>query len=185
MSGSGMRRQAGFTLIEIMMVIAIIGILSAVAIPRFIDFQLRSRTVEPRLLLAEIQKAMAQYRATNDCYMDVALNPPALPPGNGALFDATKSGVDPCTPGGTITFQDLDLDIGGVLYYQYECAALAVGNDSGFACDAEADLDADGAPSTWVVCSDNDEDNTCDGPTNRGNVAPIPWYPIRVSAERF
>ena len=180
-----MRRQAGFTLIEIMMVVAILSILAAVAIPRFLDFQLRSRTAEPRLLLGEIQKAMAQFRAANDCYMDVAPNPPVVPVGTGVLFDATISGIDPCTPGGIINFQDLDLDIGGVLYYQYECAVVGIGADTGFACDAEADLDADGASSVWAICSDNDENNVCDGPTNKGNVAPVVWYPVRTTAERF
>lgn len=180
-----MSRRSGFTLIEVMMVVAILGILSAVAIPRFLDFQFRARSAEPRILLGEIQKAMAQFRATHDCYMDIDPNPAVVPVGSAVLFDATLSGVDPCTPGGAITFQDLDLDVGGALYFQYQCTAVAVGGDTGYACDAEADLDADGQSSFWGVCSDVDENNICDGPTAKGNVAPIPFTIVRISVERF
>jgi prepilin-type N-terminal cleavage/methylation domain-containing protein len=180
-----MKRTAGFTLIEIMMVTAIIAILGAIAIPRFLEFQFRARSVEPRLILGIIQNAQANFYAANDCYMDVVPNPPVVPAGQAVPFDTTITNIQPCTPGAAISFQDMDIDIGSFLFYQYQCTALNPGGDVGYACDAEGDIDVDGTTSVWALCSDVDENGICDGPTAKGNVATFPYAPVRVSAERY
>jgi type IV pilus assembly protein PilA len=51
---SMLRSKKGFTLIELMIVVAIIGILAAIAIPNFLKFQAKSRTTEARTNLGAI-----------------------------------------------------------------------------------------------------------------------------------
>jgi prepilin-type N-terminal cleavage/methylation domain-containing protein len=54
---------SGFTLIELMMVVAILGILAVVAIPRYKSYLYRSKTTEAVGFLAEIKSRQESYRA--------------------------------------------------------------------------------------------------------------------------
>ena len=62
-------RRGGFTLIELMIVVAIIGILAAIAIPNFLKFQLRSKTGEAKTNLAALRTAEEGYFAEYGVYV--------------------------------------------------------------------------------------------------------------------
>ena len=57
-----MRKQSGFTLIELMIVIAILGILMAIAIPAYSDYTIRAKVSEGINLAAGAKMGVSEYR---------------------------------------------------------------------------------------------------------------------------
>lgn len=64
-----MRRHQGFTLIEVMIVVAIVAILAAVAIPSYTEYIQRSRIIESTSTLASMRVKMEQYFQDNRTYV--------------------------------------------------------------------------------------------------------------------
>ncbi|SDZ92412.1 pilin [Microbulbifer marinus] len=92
-----MKKQQGFTLIELMIVVAIIGILAAVALPAYQDYTARSRVSEGLALASEL-KAIVADNASNVT--------PAAAGGLGAGFPTTATAggaTTPCNAAGTCT----------------------------------------------------------------------------------
>ena len=63
-----LRNKKGFTLIELMIVVAIIGILAAIAIPNFLKFQAKSKQSEAKTNLKGIYTAETGYFGENNSY---------------------------------------------------------------------------------------------------------------------
>jgi type IV pilus assembly protein PilE len=70
----------GFTLIEVMITVAVIAILAAVALPNYIDYVTRSKLVEAKTNLADMRTRLEQYFLDNRKYpancADYASGPP-------------------------------------------------------------------------------------------------------------
>jgi type IV pilus assembly protein PilE len=87
----GMRQRAsGFTLIELMIVVAVIVVLSMIALPSFLDSVRKSRRSDAFAAMTQIQQAQERWRANNPSYSADLTGEPA--DGGLKLADTTPSG---------------------------------------------------------------------------------------------
>ncbi len=71
------RLNKGFSLVELMIVVAIIGILAAIAIPSYINYQLSAKRSEVKGAVDGIKTAEMKYDAENDGYIALSVQPRA------------------------------------------------------------------------------------------------------------
>ena len=79
-----LKGQKGFTLIELMIVVAIIGILAAIAIPNFLTYQMKSRQSEAKTNLMAIKTSEVAWQGERGCFLTVARWPLLAVPVAGA-----------------------------------------------------------------------------------------------------
>ena len=91
------KSQQGFTLIELMIVVAIIGILAAVAIPQYGDYTEKTKLARVQSFLDPVKSAMAQYYSENGGVCPVVTDQASAVTmfGTSAPTVATVAGVGP------------------------------------------------------------------------------------------
>lgn len=132
-------QHQGFTVLELMIALAIIGILAAMAIPTFNKLQLKAKTGEVKLNLSAIRTAENLYHTEHGRFIDAAVTPAAWTP---------RSVTSPFTGGGIVAFDALGFMPEGQVYFQY---AVRVSSSFPYAytADALADIDGDGTAQIW------------------------------------
>ena len=129
--------QKGFTLIELMIVVAIIGILAAIAIPNFLTYQLKSRQAEAKTNLQAIRTSEIAFQAEKGCYIGMTATEPqgmpvpaggtkSLPMAWGQGVPAVGSQVFCQTVGGIFAgaFKDIGFIATGNPYFLYGVDAV-------------------------------------------------------------
>ncbi len=102
------RNQQGFTLIELMIVVAIIGILAAIALPAYQDYTIRARVTEGLTLAAAAKTTVAENASSGAATLDTGWTAPTATNSVTSVGIAAGTGVITITytaaaGGGTIT----------------------------------------------------------------------------------
>jgi type IV pilus assembly protein PilA len=136
-------RSRGFALVELMTVVAIVGILSTVAVPSFMRMSIRSKTAERPIVMAALLRSVEDlYRRNGSVTLAAGLNPAAP----GTLKQVMTHGGD-----WDMIFSTVQIE--GAVYYGYTVTAWE-GATPGATITATGDLDGDGVPSFKSITYD-------------------------------
>ncbi len=179
------RGQGGFTLTELMITIALIGTMSAIAIPNFLTFQARSRRSEAYSNLAGLARAYKSYGADRDVFPDMLTSTTPPEPSLPSPADNSKAAPDtvkmPWDAKTKAFFDIVGWQSDGPVYYSYDVKSGESGGCSCTRCftaTAHGDVDGDGnVGALMYVHPQTDNDGNVIGSCNSevGNYGP----PIR------
>jgi prepilin-type N-terminal cleavage/methylation domain-containing protein len=153
------RRDKGFTLVELMIAVAIIGILASVAIPSFRNYTWKSKRSEAYVNLGALASTQKAYLAAHDVFVGVA---PAEPgntqgttPGEGARESAPLDAA----------FAAVGWAAEGNVYFDYDTNSQALGIGCAcprcFTATAYGDIDGDNSGSAVMYVHPDAAGNSC------------------------
>jgi type IV pilus assembly protein PilA len=149
--------SSGFTLAELMIVVVIVGILAALAIPGFNEFSKRAKTSEAANHLNRMWSGSVAYFETDTAGANGSLqHPKQFPPTAPNLVPGPECGCQPtgrCPGGGAewrgATWVALAFSIPDPFLYKPSYISAGVGDTSTFTAEATGDLDCDGTLSSF------------------------------------
>ncbi|MBF0121114.1 MAG: prepilin-type N-terminal cleavage/methylation domain-containing protein [Desulfobacterales bacterium] len=141
-----LRNKKGFTLIELIIVVAIIGVLAAIAIPNFRAYQFKAKRSEAPVNLKSIRAAEEAYRAENGKYIALIASP------------VTVSNTGPIKHrwidnGG---FSKIGWQPTGDVYASYYTPVSVTVSQTVITCIAATDVDGNGTRAMFIFDQDND-----------------------------
>ncbi len=124
------KRRNGFSLIELLIVVAIVGILSTIAIPNFYGMQKRAKTTEAKSNLGAVWELQEAYRIEFSTYIKPSSE---LSPG---VYDGTNG------------WSEIGFYPQGSTRYEYEIVSA---NQVSFVARAKGNIDYDSDQDVWMI----------------------------------